>query len=367
MIGLSRRHLFECGLSAAAFPLLARTDELPRIKITAESFTKSGVKGFGAGTIRNGDSQYFDALVKTGAKFGRIFFPFNRCRNCDKFGRTYESVELLKRILDLARARGIQLVVVGEFPGSDSPDFWSNVALRESFVENWQLFARTFGNDSVIAGLDLLNEPVPPMPSGKVEDAHALWRPLAENTIDAIRGEQVVLPIIYEGVAGGSNLGLHGMRPFRDSQVVYSIHYYTPHDITHQHVRPNSPWSRTIPYPAGPEWELGKWDPEIGITAWNRKRMELELRGVVAFQRQFKVPIYVGEFSCIRWAPNNSRLRYIADCLAIFKKFGWSWSYHEFRGWPGWDVEIDSEDATVTKRSLNAPVMNLLVSELRQN
>ena len=359
MSNISRRDLLKFGLGVAISPLLSNAGEANR---TARSFSSGGMRGFVIGTVKNRDAAYFDALAATGAKVGRIFFTFNKCRDCDKYGLAYEVQEALKRIFDLARGRGIQLVVVGEFPGTDRPEFWGNAALRESFVENWQLFARTFGNDSIVAGLDLLNEPNPPWPSGKLADAHALWRPLAEQAITAIRGEQVQLPIIYEGVAGGSSFGLRGLEPLKDSQVVYSIHYYTPHDITHQHV--NSAWSRTIPYPAGTEWGLGKWDPEIGVTAWNRRRMELDLRDTISFQHRYQVPIYVGEFSCVRWAPNNSRDRYIGDCLSIFKQFGWSWTYHEFRGWPGWDAEIVSEDRAATARSIDAPVMNLLLAEL---
>ena len=359
MNSITRRQVLNLGVSVAASPLIAHGREVAG---GALSYVNQGIRGFVIGTVRNRDITYFDALANTGAKVGRIFFPFTKCRDCERYGRAFEDIDSLKRILDLARVRGIRLVVVGDFPGTNRVEFWGNAALRESFVENWQLFSRTFGNDSVIAGLDLLNEPNPPWPSGKLEDAQGLWRDLAGQAIDVIRGEQISLPIIFEGVAGGSSMGLRNFAPMRDSNVVYSIHHYTPHDITHQHV--NAAWTRTIPYPAGPEWELGKWDVELGVAAWTRQRMELDLRDVISFQRQYKVPIYVGEFSCVRWAPNRSRERYISDCLAIFRKFGWSWTYHEFRGWPGWDAEIDSEDRTVTKRSIDAPLMKMLLAEL---
>jgi len=360
---MDRRQLLQCCLGMVISPLLAKGAEPSLNETSARSFTNSGMRGFVVGTVRDRDAAYFDELANTGAKVGRIFFPFSKCRDCDKYGRAYEYVELLKRILDLARVRGIQLVVVGDFPGTDQAGFWSNASLRESFVDNWRLFSRTFGNDSAIAGLDLLNEPNPPWPSGNLAEAQAQWRPLAEQTISLIRGERVTLPIIYEGVAGGGSLGFRGLEPLQDPQVVYSIHFYTPHEITHQHV--SAAWSRTIPYPAGAEWGLGKWDPEIGVSAWNRQRLEIELRDTISFQHRHKVPIYVGEFSCVRWAPNKSRERYVADCLAVFKKYGWSWSYHEFRGWPGWDAEIDSEDRVATKRSVDAPVMKMLLAELK--
>ena len=53
--------------------------------------------------------------------------------------------------------------------------------------------------------------------------------------------------------------------------------------------------------------------------------------------------IYVGEFSAIRWAPDNSACRYLRDCISLFEEFGWDWSYHAFREWNGWSVEHGPE------------------------
>ena len=86
---------------------------------------------------------------------------------------------------------------------------------------------------------------------------------------------------------------------------------------------------------------------------------------MVEFQTRHDVPIYVGEFSCVRWAPNASAQRWVADCLALFTKFSWSWTYHEFRGWPGWDAEIDSADPSASTRSIDAPVMHSLRRVMR--
>lgn len=357
---MTRRHLLQLGLGMALSPLLPVASATALKKTNAESFAHGGMKGFALGGVTKKDAAYFDALAATGANLGRVFFPFRKCKSCTQFGRAPNDVAAFRHILEWSRERGLQLVVVADFDDVDKAAFWNTPSLRESVVDNWRWFARTFGNDPVLAGLDLLNEPNPPWPSGRIAEAHESWRPLAAQAIAAIRAEGVELPIVYEGVAGGSSQGLREFQPFEDRQIVYSIHHYIPHDITHQHVSPN--WSRTIPYPAGPEWQLGKWDAELGAGAWDRQRMEKDLRDAITFQRRHKVPLYVGEFSCVRWAPNGSRLRYIADCLDIYRKHGWSWSYHEFRGWPGWDAEIDSESRAETAevRTADAPVMKLL-------
>ena len=322
----------------------------------ASDYRRGGLRGFVIGRLGDPlDDAFLDALAATGARLARVFWIFGRCEECAGFERSDRHVAELRRLLQRARARGIRLVVVGEFEHAAEPAFWTNEALRESFVQSWAWFARTLGNDAAIAGLDLLNEPVPPIPDGDVARGQAAWHPLADAAIAAIRAEGVRLPIIFEPVAGGNVIGLKGMTPFADPQVVYSIHFYTPHDITHQGVSPG--WQRRIPYPADATWRLGAWDRELGIGAIDARRLRDELRGAVAFQQRYDVPLYVGEFSCVRWAPDHAAVRWVRDCLGIFAANGWSWTYHEFRGWPGWDAEIDSDDPAARTRTADAPVM----------
>lgn len=326
---------------------------------TATDYLNGGLKGFVIGRVGGPlDDAFFDALTATGANVARVFWVFRRCESCTRFDRTGANVIEMRRLLGRARARNLRLIVVGAFEGADQPTFWASSSLRDSFVETWAWFASTFGNDSGLCGLDLMNEPVPPMPAGDVAQAQAAWHPLAEATINAIRAQGVTLPVVFEPAPGGNVVGLRGMTPFSDPQVVYSIHFYTPHDITHQLVAPT--WARRIPYPAGPEWRLGGWDAELGVTAIGGQRLIGELRVGAAFQQRHGVPIYVGEFSCVRWAPSRSAYRWIRDCLQIFTLYGWSWTYHEFRGWPGWDAEIDSEDPATRTRTADASVMTLL-------
>ena len=58
---------------------------------------------------------------------------------------------------------------------------------------------------------------------------------------------------------------------------------------------------------------------------------------VRAFEKRHGAKIYVGEFSAPAWAPGADR--YIADCIALFREYGWDWTYHAFREWEGWSVE----------------------------
>ena len=84
--------------------------------------------------------------------------------------------------------------------------------------------------------------------------------------------------------------------------------------------------------------------------------LEDGLSAARSFAQKHDVPIYVGEFSAVRSAPDGSAARYIAESIRLFEAYGWSWSYHEFRGWHGWDAEQDESG----RRSSEAPVIRLL-------
>ena len=72
---------------------------------------------------------------------------------------------------------------------------------------------------------------------------------------------------------------------------------------------------------------------------------------IIDFQREFNVHIYVGEFSAVRWTPENSSYRYLRDLIDLFEEYDWDWSYHAFREWDGWSAEHgpDKEDTSRSK------------------
>ncbi|MFN0183100.1 MAG: hypothetical protein ACKVQR_04690, partial [Aquabacterium sp.] len=93
---------------------------------------------------------------------------------------------------------------------------------------------------------------------------------------------------------------------------------------------------------------------------FNMNRLAAELQPALDFQRRTGSPLVVGEFGCVRWAPDGSTLRWITDCIALFDSHGWHWCFHSFRTWPGWDAEIDDVHPEATRRTPDAPVMRLL-------
>ena len=69
------------------------------------------------------------------------------------------------------------------------------------------------------------------------------------------------------------------------------------------------------------------------------------------------------EFSAVAWAPGADQ--YLRDCISIFEEYGWDWTYHAFREWPGWSVEHEGPDAHHFVPTADTPRKRALVEGLR--
>lgn len=208
----------------------------------------------------------------------------------------------------------------GGYTGSDGGLF-TDPACQRQFIAVWQRIAARYRGARPIWGFDLANEPVEDL----VEEGCDDWQQLAERAARAIRTIDPDRTLIVEPAAWGGPAGLGDLAPLPLSNVVYSVHMYLPHPFTHQGVHGPGP---AYSYPG-----------VIEGRAWDRAALEAALQPVIDFQRAHGVPIYIGEFSAIRWAPSGSAARYLEDLVAIFEAQGWDWSYHAFREWHGWSVE----------------------------
>jgi len=233
---------------------------------------------------------------------------------CEKYG--------LKVVVDLHSPPGGQRLS-GGYAGSDHGLF-TDAKCQRKFIEIWQQMAERYKNSPVIWGYDLANEPVETPGDEDLAD----WQELAERAAKAIRAIDPKRTIIVEPAEWGGPQGLRALRPISVPNVVYSVHMYEPHAFTHQGVHGAT---KTYSYPG-----------EIAGQKWDKAQLEAALQPVVAFQKKYNVHIYMGEFSAIRWAPDNSAQRYLKDVIDIFEAHGWDWTYHAFREWDGWSVEHNS-------------------------
>jgi len=196
---------------------------------------------------------------------------------------------------------------------------------QDIFIATWKKLAYKYKNTKVICYYDLLNEPVETqIPEGK---DILNWRELALKTSKEIRKIDPNKPIVIEPAPWANPGALELFEPFDPkeiSNVLYSVHMYMPPTFTHQGIYSTIQW-------VYPGMINGKY--------WNKEQLRESLRVVRKFANDHRVPIYIGEFGSIRWAPQNSTYRYLKDCIEIFEEEGWGWAYHAFREWDGWSVE----------------------------
>lgn len=237
--------------------------------------------------------------------------------------------------LDAAQANGIKLVADLHFsPGGRSPEGTSRLFLEEKyqtqFVANWEKIARRFKDHPALWAYDLINEPLQnqPSPAGVKN-----WLEIQVAAAKAVRAIDPKTPIIIETDEWDGPTPYLEMKPVDVPNVIYQVHMYFPGDFTHQGVftdqgiaKDNNQNVATVTYPG---MIARHWTDKETLRRW--------LEPVREFQRAYDARIYVGEFSAIRWAPGAAQ--YLDDCISIFEEYGWDWTYHAFREWPGWSVE----------------------------
>lgn len=239
------------------------------------------------------------------------------------------SLERFDRVLPLARKYGIKMILDLHYgPGTGINKVYSNSlnwepAQQKLLIQIWREIASRYKNEPLIYGYDILNEPRED--HYEYQPGNDRWQGLAEKICAAIREIDPHTPIIVEPILWGSIAGLKQLQPIQQPNIIYSFHFYDPHIYTHQNVpglKNNKEWT----YPG-----------IIGGVLWNREKMYQEIQPVIDFQKKHNVPIFVGEFSAVRWAPGADL--YLKDLISIFEENGWDWTYHAFREWRGWSLE----------------------------
>jgi len=237
--------------------------------------------------------------------------------------------------------------------------FWSDFRIQENLIRLWDHIAHRYsGRGSVIAGYDLLNEPA--LPNGGAVGTPADWNLLVRKLVKTIRAADrshtiIIEPPTIRTAEGRSINRLSGMSYLEappDANVVYSPHMYEPHEFTHQGVQGRP---EPVQYPG-----------KIRGTEWNRAAMEAILQPVVDFQRKYAVPIFMGEFSAPRWRGDDANA-YLRDVIDVCESRGWSWAYHAYREWEGWDAERSNTDREDRERRSTTPRLELLKSYFSRN
>lgn len=324
------RFLVLSGLITAQFVLNAQYQpaQAQSPMWNASGFSSQAVRGFNLPTVTPASMA---ALAGTGANIVRILV--NATMNAAGTSYTYELTDV-ENAISYSKSSGYGYrVVIALQPltqaGAPDTAFWTNLSLHDRVANIWQEISNRYNGNVAVAGYDILNEPIAPNEQISLLAGQAQWIAFASEIITLIRQQDPNHVIIFEPSPGAipeSYLYMTAPLPF--SNIVYSLHDYEPYAITTQGLQG---WYNQENYPSPANSDIG---------AVNISTLSASLAPVEQFAKKFNVPIYVGEFGCIRWAPNNSAYNYVADLISLFESQRWAWTFTSWQSYQGWDPQL---------------------------
>lgn len=265
-------------------------------------------------------------------------------------GLNGEFVARLDRAVDTILADGLAVTIDlhPEEPfkqalrsGSDGPE-------RAEML--WRSLAAHFaGRDPERVFFEIMNEP-------EVSDPYR-WAGIQARLAAAIRAVAPHHTIIATGPNYSGLADLLTQQPLADANVVYTFHFYEPHEFTHQGASWGVPWwiyEHGISYPPVestmaeslaqiPNASSRYQFEQYWLNRWDAHRIRTEIDAAAAWGRANHVPLICNEFGVYRKAaPVESRLRWIEDVRTALEAdgIGWAmWDYHN-----GFGVAVKDKD-----------------------
>ena len=328
-----------CGETAVAKSTVKKTTaDYPQI-----------VRGFMVETAERLDKKTLADVKSWGANVVRLQLnplSYAKKRNRDFWEVFPDYLDLVQAKIDDARRIGVKVIVDlheppmmvdGKVPSSTTQGtekFWDIPELKGNFIRMWKEIATKFKSkkyNDVIWGYDLFNEP-------QIDWKHTpqQWLDMSPDIVTAIRYIDKDVWIIYQ--PGINNNEYKTYAPLKDKRVIYSVHFYKPFGFTHQGVE-KIYGADSLSREQALAIIQNKYPGDYYGQHWDSSTMEADLRPVADFAERYHVPILVGEFSAIAWAPVECSTVWLKDAIHPFEKYNFSWCYHAFREWAGWSLE----------------------------
>ena len=266
----------------------------------------------------------------------------------DYQGLVQSDLAELRRVLDIAEANGIKIVLAPlSLPGSRNrqrngmkrdPRLWTEEEYLQQAANFWRDLAKSLAGHPAIAAYNLLNEPHPEWFHGKQsfwDGGFDEWYESVKGTpgdlnrfnrtlTAAIRSADKQTPIIVESGLYATPWAFEYLEPLDDPAVIYSFHMYEPYDYTTRRINKGR-----FSYPDRLPDQMPPLDE-----FFNPVRQWAERHNIPPER------IFAAEFGCDRQAAGAER--YLADLVKLFNREGWHWAFYAYREdvWQGMDYEL---------------------------
>ncbi len=198
-------------------------------------------------------------------------------------------------------------------PPREPLDLWSDPKALDACAFHWGRFAKRYkGLSNRHVSFDLLNEPA--------DIPEATYARVVTRLVEAIRAEDPGRLIIADGLRWGRDPvpSLAGLG------VAQSTRGYDPMQISHY----KASWVG-----GADKWPVPAWPLKPGEKdAWDKDRLRRERIGPWKDLEKKGVGVHVGEWGAFQHTPRDVTLRWMRDCLDLWKEAGWGWSLWNLRG-----------------------------------
>ncbi len=197
------------------------------------------------------------------------------------------------------------------------------------------------------AANEFMNEPV-------AED-HEQWNMLLNRVADSIRSWEKERTLVIGSNRWQSVNTFDQLRvPSGDKNILLSFHFYEPFHLTHY----KASWTELkdftgqVQYP-GQIVVNGQSDAEK--KQYNRDTMEQMMAKAFKLADSLRLPLYCGEFGVIDGAPEEAKMAWYRDMVAILDK-------HNV-GYANWNYKAGSFGIVDAQMNPDAPLVNLLAGK----
>ncbi|HTE28975.1 MAG TPA: cellulase family glycosylhydrolase [Chryseolinea sp.] len=271
-----------------------------------------------------------DILFIDSVGFDHIRLPVDEEQLWDEQGQRHEDAfELLNNCLTWCSEAGLKVVLdlhilrSHHFNAAEKP-LWTKPEEQDKFIRLWRDLAgavRKWPNEMV--AYEFMNEPV--------ADEAVQWNHLLARVADSIRSwEPSRVLVIGSNRWQSANTFDQLEIPPDDNNILLSFHFYEPFHLTHY----QASWTKLkdfkgkVNYP-GQIVEGGKTDEEK--RTYNRDTLERMMEKPFALAAKLNLPLYCGEFGVIDGSPEQAKLAWYKDMVAIFEKHGVAYANWNFK------------------------------------
>ncbi len=231
-------------------------------------------------------------------------------------------------------------VIIDIHPDDDFKAQMKDDVFVQKFTDFWRSLARHYGKyDPERVFLEVMNEPV-------MNDPYR-WSGIQAKLVAAIREGAPQHTVLATGAKWSNDDELVFLDPLRDSNVIYSFHFYFPHLFTHQGATWGAyswQWVKGLSYPSTPESasRAAAAVPDAqdrlaviryGYEHWDAARIDAEINQVAEWSRRNHVPVMCNEFGVYReYADPHDRAAWLNDVRTSLVKNGIGWTVWDYGG-----------------------------------